>query len=119
MTKFLHNLAFVLGQKRQIFGENISKITTSVPDPKSGKYNAAVITKLVRNFRSHESILKIPSELFYNSELQPSADRDKVESMLGSSFLPNPKFPIVFEGVVGQVPVLPKVTNICIYEYIF
>ena len=44
-------------------------------------YNTAVITKLLRNYRSHPAILKLPNEMFYNSELLPCAnamDREKL-----------------------------------------
>lgn len=70
-------------------------------DPQTGKYNSAVITKLVRNFRSHRDILKIPSELFYNSDLVPVADPAKTEQFITWKELPKPGFPIIFEGVVG------------------
>jgi len=35
-----------------------------------GKLNPQVLTKLVDNFRSHPAILKVPNELFYESELK-------------------------------------------------
>jgi len=34
-----------------------------------GEYPADILTKLVRNYRSHPSILKLPNGLFYNNEL--------------------------------------------------
>lgn len=60
-----------------------------------------MITKLVRNFRSHPSILKIPSDLFYDSELVPVAETSKIESLVDWDELPKRGFPIIFEGVVG------------------
>lgn len=33
------------------------------------KFNPYVLTKLVANFRSHPAILKVPNELFYESDL--------------------------------------------------
>ena len=44
-------------------------------------YNTAVITKLLRNYRSHPAILKLPNDMFYDSELVPCAnvvDREKL-----------------------------------------
>ena len=38
------------------------------------KYDPNYVTKLVRSFRSHPDILKIPNELFYNNELVACAD---------------------------------------------
>jgi helicase MOV-10 len=34
-----------------------------------GHYNDRFITKLRRNFRSHELILELPNKLFYDGEL--------------------------------------------------
>uniref|UniRef100_A0A4W3JGP6 RNA helicase n=1 Tax=Callorhinchus milii TaxID=7868 RepID=A0A4W3JGP6_CALMI len=42
-------------------------------DPDSG-YNKQFVTKLLRNYRSHRHILKLPNELFYNEELQEYAN---------------------------------------------
>lgn len=42
------------------------------PNP-TGKYNANFITHLIRNYRSHENILKIPNTLFYRNQLIPEA----------------------------------------------
>ncbi len=71
-------------------------------DLKTGCYNANIITKLVRNFRSHPAILKIPSALFYDSELIPMAGPTKTDSFLSWSELPKFGFPIIFEGLIGQ-----------------
>lgn len=37
------------------------------------KYNSIVITKLIRNFRSHKKILTLPSKMFYENELIAAA----------------------------------------------
>ncbi|CAB4062214.1 unnamed protein product [Lepeophtheirus salmonis] len=48
------------------------------PDPNkfvtrfSDSYDSLLITKLVRNYRNHPAILKLPSKLFYHDELIPS-----------------------------------------------
>jgi superfamily I DNA and/or RNA helicase len=34
------------------------------------QYNPAVITKLVKNFRSHKKILAVPNQIFYDNELK-------------------------------------------------
>uniref|UniRef100_A0AAQ6IQ22 RNA helicase n=1 Tax=Anabas testudineus TaxID=64144 RepID=A0AAQ6IQ22_ANATE len=39
-----------------------------------GVFNNRYVTKLLRNYRSHPAILKIPNELFYDGELQVCAD---------------------------------------------
>jgi len=35
---------------------------------------SSVLTKLVRNYRSHPDILALPSKLFYDNELVPLGD---------------------------------------------
>lgn len=46
-------------------------------DPKNGLFNEKYITQLVRNYRSHEAILHIPSKLFYNGTLKAHASSGK------------------------------------------
>ncbi|EAU82902.2 RNA helicase [Coprinopsis cinerea okayama7 len=66
------------------------------------EYGSPVV-KLIKNFRSHESILKFPNEKFYSGDLQPCANPATINAYLKSSFLPkNPKFPVVFHSVSGK-----------------
>ena len=37
-------------------------------------YDSRVLTKLIRNYRSHPAILKLPNEMFYDNELQVYAN---------------------------------------------
>jgi len=71
------------------------------PDPKTKKFNGRVITKLIQNYRSHEDLLSVPNELFYDGELVASAPRDVQDAFIGWSELPNPHFPLIFKGIVG------------------
>lgn len=41
-------------------------------DHVDNEYDDRVITKLVRNYRSHEKLLHIPNKLFYDNELMVS-----------------------------------------------
>lgn len=43
--------------------------------PTSGRFNEFYITQLVKNYRSHPDILRIPNELFYGNTLQPMAKK--------------------------------------------
>jgi hypothetical protein len=43
--------------------------TVEIYQRKDNKFNPLVLTKLVANFRSHPAILKVPNELFYESDL--------------------------------------------------
>eukprot|EP00039_Didymoeca_costata_P004474 m.73459 g.73459 ORF g.73459 m.73459 type:complete len:1080 (+) comp12420_c0_seq2:243-3482(+) len=60
------------------------------------------VVKLVKNYRSLPEILKLPSELFYNNDLEACCDPTIRDEFDGWTSLPNPKFPIVFHGVQGS-----------------
>ena len=65
-------------------------------------YNNQMITKLVRNYRSHPAIIKVPNDLFYNDELIPCADEFLRESLCNWDELPGKNFPLIFHGVTGE-----------------
>ncbi|XP_049627458.1 RNA helicase Mov10l1 [Suncus etruscus] len=67
----------------------------------SGAYNPLLVTKLVKNYRSHSALLALPSRLFYHRELQVCADPTVVTALLGWEKLPRKGFPLVFHGVRG------------------
>lgn len=46
-----------------------------IPDPNSHKFNQCFVTKLLKNFRSHRDLLKLPSDMFYEGELIFAAGR--------------------------------------------
>ncbi|KAF1523024.1 putative helicase MOV-10, partial [Eudyptula albosignata] len=70
----------------------------------SGGYNPQFVTKLLWNYRSHEAILRIPNELFYDSELKAcQSDELDVRSLYCAwEELPKKGFPIIFHGVCGE-----------------
>ncbi|KAM9596015.1 LOW QUALITY PROTEIN: helicase MOV-10 [Morphnus guianensis] len=70
----------------------------------SGGYDSQFVTKLLWNYRSHEAILKIPNELFYDSELKAcESDELDVRSLYCAwEELPKKGFPIIFHGVCGE-----------------
>eukprot|EP00878_Enallax_costatus_P003269 GHUV01003472.1.p1 GENE.GHUV01003472.1~~GHUV01003472.1.p1 ORF type:complete len:563 (+),score=190.19 GHUV01003472.1:2226-3914(+) len=61
-----------------------------------------LIVKLVRNYRSHPELLKLPSRLFYGGELQACASTDITHSLQHWKRLPNPGFPMLFHSIVGK-----------------
>lgn len=67
-----------------------------------GNYDPMLVTKLLRNYRSHADILKVSSELFYDAELIPKAPSEITQAFVGKTFLPNPDHPLIFHGVRGQ-----------------
>lgn len=66
-----------------------------------GEFDNRFVTKLLRNYRSHPAILKIPNELFYDGELQCCADEILRNSYCGWEYLKNKNFPLIFHGVTG------------------
>ncbi|XP_070766164.1 putative helicase mov-10-B.2 [Enoplosus armatus] len=66
-----------------------------------GAFNNRFVTKLLHNYRSHPAILKIPNELFYDGELQVSADEILRNSYCRWEHLPKKDFPVIFHGVTG------------------
>ncbi|NXF30132.1 SDE3 helicase, partial [Nyctibius bracteatus] len=70
----------------------------------SAGYNPQFVTKLLWNYRSHEAILRIPNELFYDSELKAcESDELDIRSLYCAwEELPKKGFPIIFHGVCGE-----------------
>lgn len=68
----------------------------------SGHFDTRFVTKLLRNYRSHAAILKIPNELFYENELQVFADQWERETYCKWEHLPKKGFPVIFHGVMGK-----------------
>ncbi|OCT94290.1 putative helicase MOV-10 [Xenopus laevis] len=68
---------------------------------KDGMYNPQFVTKLLKNYRSHPSILKIPNQLFYDNELQAVANEMITHCYCKWEMLPKKDFPIIFHGVLG------------------
>ncbi|XP_040888869.1 putative helicase mov-10-B.2 isoform X2 [Toxotes jaculatrix] len=68
----------------------------------SGHFDTRFVTKLLRNYRSHAAILKIPNELFYENELQVFADQWDREAYCNWEYLPKKGFPVIFHGVMGK-----------------
>nr|XP_019952231.1 PREDICTED: putative helicase mov-10-B.2 isoform X1 [Paralichthys olivaceus] len=64
--------------------------------------NPRFVTKLLRNYRSHAAILKIPNELFYDNEVQEFADKRDREMYCNWEYLPKKGFPVIFHGVIGK-----------------
>ncbi|CAJ1050280.1 putative helicase mov-10-B.1 isoform X2 [Xyrichtys novacula] len=68
----------------------------------SGHFDTRFVTKLLRNYRSHSAILKIPNERFYDNELQVFADQWEREAYCKWEHLPRKGFPLIFHGVMGK-----------------
>ncbi|XP_060215556.1 probable RNA helicase SDE3 [Lycium barbarum] len=64
-----------------------------------GDLNENYATRLVKNYRCHKVILKLPSEMFYGGQLIPCKE-DKI-SKTWVDLLPNKEFPLLFIGIQG------------------
>ncbi|CAM9319414.1 unnamed protein product [Chrysoparadoxa australica] len=60
------------------------------------------ITKLLCNYRSHPSLLELPSRMFYDSGLVASADREVTESLCEWEELEGRAVPQIFWGIEGH-----------------
>lgn len=67
-----------------------------------GQYPADLLVKLVRTYRSHPAILKLPNEMFYDNELLACGDVFSTHSLVKWEHLPQQGFPIVFHAVNGE-----------------
>lgn len=87
------------------FGLGISLLERLMANPLYSRhdwgYNPRLVTKLIYNYRSHESLLTLPSKLFYEGELCVKANRTVVESLCQWKTLPKKGFPLLFHGVRG------------------
>ncbi|KAJ3573071.1 hypothetical protein NP233_g2668 [Leucocoprinus birnbaumii] len=95
--------ARVLGLRQSYLARLMTLDIYSVESGRTGPGGRGVtIVKLVKNFRSHPSILQFPNEQFYKSELQSCGDFAMVRSLENCEELPKRGFPIIFHGVVGK-----------------
>ncbi|KAH6808908.1 P-loop containing nucleoside triphosphate hydrolases superfamily protein [Perilla frutescens var. frutescens] len=65
------------------------------------KGDNSFMTKLVRNYRTHEAILRLPSDLFYDGELIPCKEENKDSSISWDGIIPDKEFPLLFIGIQG------------------
>ncbi|XP_053740510.1 RNA helicase Mov10l1 isoform X3 [Synchiropus splendidus] len=95
----------VKSKQAAAFGLGVSLMERLMSNPLYIKhkwgYNPNLVTKLVYNYRSHQALLKLPSQLFYQDELRCKAHREVVESLCQWTKLPRKGFPLLFHGVRG------------------
>ena len=81
--------------------ERLTKLDAYQRDT-NGDYPDSLLTKLVRNYRSHPSIIKLPNQMFYENDLQTCGEMMVTHNMAKWEHLPNPGFPIIFHAIEGE-----------------
>lgn len=84
------------------FGRSLLDRLTDMPLYDTDTMNGRSIVKLLKNFRSHPSILRFPNEKFYKGELEPNADPIITHSLLRSDCIIAPGFPVIFHAIAGK-----------------
>lgn len=97
------NIAEKFGLGISLLERLMSKWKLYGKESEEGSYNSKFITKLRRNFRSHELILELPNRLFYDGELIPACGEDvtndTVKNLKNKSRCDHA---VVFHGVIGH-----------------
>ena len=60
------------------------------------------MVKLIKNYRSHQAILKYPNDRFYKGELEQCGESKSINSYMNSPILVSKRFPIVFHAMSGM-----------------
>lgn len=68
----------------------------------NNQYDNKLVTKLVKSYRSHPSIIELSNKLFYDGELESVGDKKITDMFLNWKELPNPNFPVIFHSVLGK-----------------
>ena len=97
-----HTLAKQLGLTTSLLERLMSRPLYQPDGEHGGGYNSLVLTKLVQNFRSHEVLLRLPNNLFYDGELLACAPELLANCCSRWEGLPQPGVPLVWHGVNGR-----------------
>eukprot|EP00521_Asterionellopsis_glacialis_P016531 CAMPEP_0195309572 /NCGR_PEP_ID=MMETSP0707-20130614/38804_1 /TAXON_ID=33640 /ORGANISM="Asterionellopsis glacialis, Strain CCMP134" /LENGTH=529 /DNA_ID=CAMNT_0040373869 /DNA_START=195 /DNA_END=1784 /DNA_ORIENTATION=- len=72
------------------------------PRGEDSTYPQDLLTKLIRNYRSHPAILKLPNDMFYKDDLQCCGDAMTLNNMARWEHLPKQRFPVLFHAMEGE-----------------
>jgi helicase MOV-10 len=82
--------------------ERLSIMALYSYDSEKGCYPPDLITELVRNYRSHPSIIRLPNEMFYENRLLCVGDVMTTHNMAKWEHLPVKGFPVLFHAMDGE-----------------
>uniref|UniRef100_A0AAG5DML6 RNA helicase n=1 Tax=Anopheles atroparvus TaxID=41427 RepID=A0AAG5DML6_ANOAO len=83
--------------------ERLMELPYYKKDLNNNEYNTQAVTKLLDNYRSHNSLFKFSNDEFYEGELRAKASAKMTEWAIGWKGLPNPKFPMIFHSIFGTM----------------
>ncbi|XP_021708612.1 putative helicase MOV-10 isoform X2 [Aedes aegypti] len=83
--------------------ERIMKLDLYEMNRTTKEYNNRYITQLRDNFRSHSMLLNFPNKTFYAGQLRAKASPELTNWALGWHRLPNPKCPLIFHSIFGNM----------------
>lgn len=69
-SKYADRLGFKTSFMEQLFKRKLYQ-----RHPQTGTFNPKYITQLVKNYRSHSAILRMPNTLFYENKLEAKASQ--------------------------------------------
>ena len=65
-----------------------------------GRYDTSVITKLVRNYRSHSTLIELPNRLFYDGDLVSCGDQcSSAAARITKAW--RLRVPLLWHGIIG------------------
>ncbi|XP_062564050.1 putative helicase mov-10-B.1 [Armigeres subalbatus] len=82
--------------------ERLMNLPVYQKDPLTNQYNNQLIIKLVKNYRSHEALIRFSNKQFYDNELCCLASAEAVTLAENWRWLPNKTFPIILHTVFGS-----------------
>jgi superfamily I DNA and/or RNA helicase len=107
---------------QRLIGTHPAYVFDPVVYQESAGYDSHVLTKLIKCYRCHPDILKLPNELFYASALEAAGDPSSTHNMCTWAGLPTRNFPLIFHGIEGenvQESTSPSWFNIAEVEQVF
>ncbi|CAL8129470.1 unnamed protein product [Orchesella dallaii] len=107
LSKASFEVAYALCQdlqlKHVLVSDGVPLIFHGVPKE---KHNPLVMTKVIKNYRSHPTLLKLPSRIFYDDELLSKASFEEAYALCQNPqlkhVLVSDGVPLIFHGVQGS-----------------
>ena len=82
--------------------ERLTRYSMFKKQKSTGEFFPGLVTMLRRNYRSHESIIRLPNEMFYDGDLTCQADPATSHNLCQWAQLPRAGFPVFFHAITGE-----------------